>query len=385
MSIYINGKKYIKAFFNGKYYATGYYNGKIVMISPDYNDYLLAGDDVYLKSSNDIYLSYKTFPQLIKNSLNNTRIEKQPFSFSFKLHNSVISEGTTFILDYPGLISLKSEKNKLAFKFYWINDTWVYINPTNLISGYNKITLSSNGTKLYLQIENDVYTFVDESLGTLTKVLDYTNNGCFVDGYMASGRTSGYLQANSSPSLVGADSWEFGTKFWYIRGPEDYQVIFGPKESSIRGFPELAIQRSNDELYVNVANSATTFVSTYTGIYLNSTNPYRFKVYKKSGEDGVFLGVSYDDRKTYSEQKVSETNQYAIDGAIMTFLNGRITDNRYSPGKIDTSKTYIIVDGTYYSYKEELVYDQKLPVFDIGELKLNLDWTKIAEIKAELL
>lgn len=356
-----------------------------LLIRPDLSPYLMASNRVKLLAGAGEPLYWTNEAQVVENTLNGAIIKKQPFIFSFKLHDSVLSDGTTFIFDYPGLMAAKSEKGKLAFKFYWRNDSWTYLQPTNLQPGYNEIVLSSNGVKLYIEVGGSVYTFVDESVGTLTKVLNYTNNGCTIDGYIAKGTTRAYLEARETPSLVGADSWEFGTKFWYIRGPESYQVIFGPKVASQRGLPELAIQRSNDQLYVNVASSASSANSTNMPVYLNSSQPYTFKVYKKAGETGVYCGVSIDDWKTFDEYKVSSTDQYAMEGAVMTYLNGRVSDNRYSPGEIDTSKTYMTVDGVYYSYREELIYDQRLPELNIGELKLNLDWTKITGVRAILL
>lgn len=368
--------------------ATKFWCKELLMIKPDPAPYLLAARrprEVRLLSSAGSPLYWTSQPQLVENTLNNTSTQGAPFIFSFKLHSSVLCEGTNYIFDYPGLLAAKSENGMLAFKFYWMSNVWMYITGVTLQQGFNDISLICDGVKLYMTIGSATYTFVDMSQPTPTKVLSYTNNGCIIDGYNAQGRSGAYLEATTTPSLVGADSWEFGTRYRYIKGQSGYAVIFGPKESYYRGLPELAIQESNDQLYVNVAYSSSVANSIYVEVYLNSTTDYVFKVYKKSGEPGVYLSVSTDGGDTETEYKVSSSDQYAMDGVVMTYLNGRISDNRYTPGIIDTSRTYMIVDGTYYSYKEELMYGAVLPHLNIGELSLNKDWTKIKDIRAVLL
>ena len=78
MSIQANGKKYTRVYFNGHYYRTGYYNGKCFLLTPDYNDYLLAGKETYLKSSKDFHLSYKNEPQIVEDRLSgNTKTSRR--------------------------------------------------------------------------------------------------------------------------------------------------------------------------------------------------------------------------------------------------------------------------------------------------------------------
>ena len=89
------------------------------------------------------------------------------FSFSFKVHSDLLSNGTKFVCGIPGLMEVKTEDNVLAFLFGFDGSpTWKYCKPNNLIIGWNNISLVGNGSTITLIINDNSYDLI---LGHYTK------------------------------------------------------------------------------------------------------------------------------------------------------------------------------------------------------------------------
>lgn len=96
---------------------------------------------------------------IINNTLNNE--ESMKFNFNFKVNKDVIGTGTRNILDFPGLLSVKSENNTLWFKFYYEDaPVWKYINASELVDGWNNVALVGDGVKVTLTVNSTVHTLV---------------------------------------------------------------------------------------------------------------------------------------------------------------------------------------------------------------------------------
>ena len=96
---------------------------------------------------------------ILNNTLDSTSSSTMKFNLSFKVNKNVIGVGTRNILDFPGLLSVKSENNTLWFKFYY-EDTpvWKYINASELVDGWNNVTLVGDGVKVKLTVNSTVHT-----------------------------------------------------------------------------------------------------------------------------------------------------------------------------------------------------------------------------------
>ena len=100
---------------------------------------------------------------VINNTLNNE--ESMKFNFNFKVNKSAINTGTRNILDFPGLLSVKSENNTLWFKFYYEDaPSWKYVNASELVDGWNNVALVGDGVKVKLIVNSTVHTILDSSL-----------------------------------------------------------------------------------------------------------------------------------------------------------------------------------------------------------------------------
>lgn len=99
---------------------------------------------------------------VLSNTLDNE--EPMKFSFSFKVNKSAIGTGTNLLLDMPGLFSVKSENNTLWFKFYYEDaPAWKYINASELVDGWNNVSLVGDGVKVTLTVNSTVHTVLDSS------------------------------------------------------------------------------------------------------------------------------------------------------------------------------------------------------------------------------
>ena len=140
-----------------------------VIPEPDIYPYLLAGKSgkrfIKLMASKLMPLSYLNTPQILENTLDNKNIDTYKFSFSFKINKGSITDGTKYILNYPGLIDVKSENNTLWFKFLFKeNSNWKYIDQNELIDGWNSVSLESNGQSVItLVINSTTHTLIDSN------------------------------------------------------------------------------------------------------------------------------------------------------------------------------------------------------------------------------
>lgn len=106
---------------------------------------------------------------ILNNTLDSTSSSTMKFNLSFKVNKDIIGVGTRNILDFPGLLSVKSENNTLWFKFYYEDaPAWKYINASELVDGWNNVALVGDGVKVTLTVNSTVHTVLDSSL---TKII----------------------------------------------------------------------------------------------------------------------------------------------------------------------------------------------------------------------
>lgn len=102
---------------------------------------------------------------ILNNTLDSTSSSTMKFNLSFKVNKDVIGVGTRNIIDFPGLLSVKSENNTLWFKFYYEDaPAWKYINASELVDGWNSVALVGDGVKITLTVNSTVHTVLDSSV-----------------------------------------------------------------------------------------------------------------------------------------------------------------------------------------------------------------------------
>lgn len=102
---------------------------------------------------------------ILNNTLDSTSSSTMKFNLSFKVNKDVIGVGTRNILDFLGLLSVKSENNTMWFKFYYEDaPAWKYINASELVDGWNNVALVGDGVKITLTVNSTVHTILDSSV-----------------------------------------------------------------------------------------------------------------------------------------------------------------------------------------------------------------------------
>ena len=136
--------------------------------TPIEGEVLLAQEGVKLLASQNLDVSYLNNPQILSNTLNNQDIGMKAFKLSFSIMGEFVSlsTGTHYILSYPGLMDVKAEDGKLWFKFNWeASPVWKYISSSEIVPGWNSVTLSSNGAGVItLVVNSTTHTLIDSNI-----------------------------------------------------------------------------------------------------------------------------------------------------------------------------------------------------------------------------
>ena len=385
MSIQINGKKYVRAYFNGRYYSTGYYNGKCVMLTPDYNDYLLLGQDIYLKTGKEFFISYKNAPQVLKDTLSGREIGKAPFEVAFDIHRRAIGAGTTFLLDLPGVVQVKAEQNTLFFRFPWKNSgAWNYVPAETLADGWNRVALKGDGVKIVLSVNQTQFLLVDESTSFFVR--------------KASGFAQyNYMYSNFTPTSGKANTWEWQVG---LDIPENLltncRIVQDRDNYDVQRIPKMEIYNGKCQMEV----PGISYPGTGIPVELNSSAVFRF----------TFDGTHYTEAKSVDGGKKFEIIKSTQVDASFTVSSGttywqcwggRKYDNLascvFENGKINLSQTHIkingetVIDGATYGFTKDAgvsIHDDytypngEYPAIKAGALKTYPSWVVLKNIDA---
>lgn len=170
------------------------YSGKLAVKTTEDNQY-----DVSSPVNTAENYSVNEDVIVLSNTLDNE--EPMKFSFSFKVNKSAIGTGTNLLLDMPGLFSVKSENNTLWFKFYYEDaPAWKYVNASELVDGWNNVSLVGDGVKVTLTVNSTVHTVLDSSLTkTITVYSGFSSSNSLV-------LAQSFPQVNSCDIIVRATS-----------------------------------------------------------------------------------------------------------------------------------------------------------------------------------
>lgn len=138
---------------------------------------------------------------ILNNTLDSTSSSTMKFNLSFKVNKDVIGVGTRNILDFPGLLSVKSENNTMWFKFYYEDaPAWKYVNASELVDGWNNVALVGDGVKVTLTVNSTVHTVLDSSLTkTITVYSGFSSSNSII-------LAQNFPQVNSCDIIVRATS-----------------------------------------------------------------------------------------------------------------------------------------------------------------------------------
>lgn len=144
--------------------ATKFWCKELLMIKPDPAPYLLAARrprETRLLASLGHPLYYTNPARFEIDELSGKTLGQQEFELQFAVNSSAISQGTTYLIEAPGLLECKTQDNTLYFKFGW-DATWYKVPSNCIATGWNTIILGSDGTIISL-IVNQFYTVLVDS------------------------------------------------------------------------------------------------------------------------------------------------------------------------------------------------------------------------------
>lgn len=361
---------------------------KQLLIKPDPSPYLLANKmpAVRLYAGENEPLYWTNPSRVIENTLSGKALGTSPFVLQFAVHSKAITDGTTQLLDAPGLMNCIAQDETLYFKFAW-ELPWYSLDKKYLKIGWNYIALVSDGTNITLQVNEYVGVILDTSQKIAN--LDYTPHSVSVDGDQVTGASGGYVSVNGLDGLNfgTANSWEIGASFVYAAGASGHNGVFGAHTNYYA--PELDIDLSTNKLYVNLSSTGTSrdiVDSAYADFILIPNTRYWTKL-KFTGR-AYIIAISTDG-STFQEQTLVSSSARVYNGASpnLVFMNRRMGNgqNYWLKGPLYTSyaDTYIIADGVEYG--KTYIYPIAYPQLSVGQISSPVNWTKVRNIRAVLL
>ena len=145
------------------------------------------------------------------------------FKFAFKVHSDILTNGTRYVIEMPGLVKVKADQNTLSFLFeYEENPVWKYLPTSALITGWNDVSLDGNNSIITLTVNNHNFIIVDSSL--YPTAITFTNFA-----------TNNYVVIDNTSTIGTADTWE-----------QQWHLVTDANASST----------SNNSQYINSGNTA---------------------------------------------------------------------------------------------------------------------------------
>lgn len=140
-----------------------FWSKQLLMIKPDPSPYLMASNRYRLYAGTGTPLYWTNNAQVRVNTLDNQDLSTKAFRLSFNVtrESVVLSTGTRYILSYPGLVDVKAQDGTLWFRFNWeASPMWKYISSSELVPGWNIVSLAGNGVKITLTVNNTIHTLL---------------------------------------------------------------------------------------------------------------------------------------------------------------------------------------------------------------------------------
>ena len=319
---------------------------------------------------------------IAKNTLDQTSSSNMKFNFSFKVHKDVIGVGSKLILDFPRLISVKSENNTLWFKFnYEDSPRWEYVNASELVNDWNTILFSGDGSKVTLTLNATKHTIIDS---TLTKTYVTYTGGQYK-----------YLKMDDTAPLNTADSWEIQTIFkCHKSGSASYPAIFAYSGGSDYKAPSLINEGGSYRLYMSSTGNSWDINTSNTGFIPEDGKTYDIVA--------GFTGTQY-----YVKWRLFGTEEWTGNWTLESttkvhcsvpfwWLNCSLNNyNYYNAGELYMSNTKIIVNGAVWfegagdtgfintdCLRDEIIEGPVYPSLSLGRLKTYQSWLYLKDIEA---
>lgn len=394
--------------------VTKFWCKQLLMIKPDPAPYLMASNRYRLYAGAGTPLYWTNNAQVRVNTLDNKNLGAQAFSVSFAVTREfvILSTGTRYILSYPGLMDVKAEDGKLWFRFNWeASPVWKYISSSELVPGWNNVSLESNGQSVItLVINSTTHTLVDASkLPTYRWFSGFSDSSYILPNDILEHYEEGPIIATGEISsyehTIKIRLTAFGVSNQGIMDAGARNANTGKSIHAIRwtittdGFMHYRVSSNGGETYsVNITGTEKLPLNTdilCNAIY-HKTTGYSVKHSIDGGNTWVVDGTSSVTTPPYTltangwkpklgDNAASESSlQGSIDLAHTVFkCNGKEEFNGATAVESDTAReNAFIVSGTLTEDTDKQEYPASIAT---GKLALVQPWTVLKDVEAKYL
>lgn len=333
--------------------ATKFWCKELLMIKPDPAPYLLAARrprETRLLASLGHPLYYTNPARFEIDELSGKSLGQQAFELQFSVNSSAISQGTTYLIEAPGLLMCKAQDSTLYFKFGW--DTTWYKVPSNCITtGWNTIILSSDG--VYIRILVNSYSSI---------LIDPTPKYIpWIQPVLTSNTSYGVVTSSSNRSTSVAQA--------------EWHALDGK---------------------LPVASDQYTYFGWYVGVpqWWNWNLPYDIRISKIGIYNRATTGTTNYTKTIQFFTNESRTQQ--LTGLLILPDNSTEKIEYTLPSPITTNNIYAYMTDTYggtsgyggigeLEITAEVLTAEQYPQLSVGQILVQTDWTKIRNVRAVLL
>lgn len=359
---------------------------KQLLIKPDPSPYLLANKmpAVRLYAGENEPLYWTNPSRVIENTLSGKALGTSPFVLQFAVHSKAITDGTTQLLDAPGLMNCIAQDETLYFKFAWDVSTYA-LDKQYLKDGWNKVTLSSDGSKIYFRVNAYATVLVDASIIITKSVLIVGfDSSDYLRLKLPFGTYSSYdiiipvsVQENTNTQPIIARSNADITM--YLQGSSKCQRLYpgGQVQAS-------TVMENGRSYWTRLVYDGTT-CSAYIAPDDHSmnakdtppvSNPFWTLQATKSGDmlagDKWHIGQNQTTGKFWASM---------IDiGRTLMYTDGEV----FADGMVEPSFWQKFEDVGHLS-RLEREYKPPYPQLSVGQISSPVSWTKVRNIRAVLL
>ena len=368
--------------------VTKFWCKELLMIKPDPAPYLLAARkprETRLLASPGHPLYYTNPARFEIDELSGKTLGRQAFELQFEVNSAAIMQGTTQLLNVPGLMQCEAVNETLYFKFAW-DVSWYSLDKKYLKSGWNYIVLVSDGEKISLQVNEYVSTLVDSSIA-ITKSILYS--GFTSSRYISLKQPFGTYHSYeiTIPVLVANNT---NTQPIVAKSNADVTMYLQGSSSCLRVYP------SGTVLASNVMSGGKFY---WTKLVYDGSNHTAYIAADDHSKNAQGL-PAVSDSSFWTAQAQSSSINFSGD---TWHIGHNGSTNKYWESQIDIGRSLIITDGEVFAdgtiegsfsskfdfnsslARVEKEYKPPYPQLSVGQISSSVSWTKVRNIKAVIL
>lgn len=367
--------------------ATKFWCKELLMIKPDPAPYLLAARkprETRLLASPGRPLYYTNPARFEIDELSGKVLGTQAFELQFEVNSAAITQGTTQLLNVPGLVECEAVNETLYFKFAW-DVSWYSLDKKYLKSGWNLVALASDGIQITLTVNEYSAVVLDSSTAYIARL---------VSGF---GPTFKFTNAKYTPSSV--NTGDIILRAMRTSTHSSRKEIFSNNVGN--NPPSIGLDSSNRPTLWTSADAQSGQTAQESNIWYwfrvliqNGT----YSLYTLKDESSLYTRLTLPDISVWAHE--CDSTQDMLSNCKTSIGNHGDSSSTYWPGIIDVTSMKVVLNGASYydgftdysqlnisgrlSYTDEWL-GTPYPQLSVGQISSPVSWTKVRNIKAVIL